>query len=317
MNRYAAAMEFEAAMRCRDVITAVTHLAGRQWVSRQKDYDEDVIHFLTAEGTVYLMVFHVYTGTLGGREEFIFEEADGFFEEFLSQYYSEHPAPREVIVPETVDESFAEYLGTVAKRKVLVTVPKQGEKMKLLELARKNIETVHFGDEIRVEELRKALHLVDSPTVIECFDISHLSGTDTVASMVQFRNGRPNKKNYRRFRIKTVEGIDDFASMAEVVRRRYSRLVAEEKDLPDLILIDGGKGQLSSAKRVLDELEVDVPVISLAKSEEEVFVSGVPFPLPFGKKTRANMYLQEIRDEAHRFAITYNRLLRKKRVVGK
>ena len=317
MNRYAAAMEFEAAMRCRDVITAVTHLAGRQCVSRQKDYDEDVIHFLTAEGMVYLMVFHVYQGTLGGREEFLFAESAGFFEEFLAQYYSEHAAPREVIVPEAVDASLAGYLGSVAGRKVVFTVPKQGEKAKLLELARRNIETVHFGDEIRVEELRQALHLADAPKVVECFDISHLAGTDTVASMVQFRNGRAEKKSYRRFRIKTVEGIDDFASMAEVVRRRYSRLVAEEKELPDLILIDGGKEQLSAAKRVLDELEVDVPVISLAKSEEEVFVSGVPFPLPFGKKTRANMYLQEIRDEAHRFAVEYNRLLRKKRVVGK
>ena len=199
---------------------------------------------------------------------------------FLLQYYSEHPAPREVIVPEAVDAGLAEYLGSVAGHRVVVTVPKQGEKAKLLDLARKNIEMVHFGDEIRVEELRRALHL----------------GTDTVASMVQFRDGRPDKRNYRRFRIKTVEGIDDFASMAEVVRRRYSRLVAE---------------------RVLDDLSVDVPVISLAKEEEEVFVSGVPFPLPFGRKTRANMYLQEIRDEAHRFAITYNRLLRKKRVVGK
>ncbi|MDR0981524.1 MAG: excinuclease ABC subunit UvrC [Methanocalculaceae archaeon] len=317
MNRYSAAMEFEAAMRCRDVILAVTHRAGRQYVSRQKDYDEDVIHFIPAEGMVYLMVFHVYKGTLGGREEFIFEESEGFFEEFLLQYYSEHAAPREVIVPDAVDESLAGYLGSVAGRKVLITVPKQGEKAKLLELARKNIETVHFGDEIRVEELRKALHLADAPRVIECFDISHLSGTDTVASMVQFRNGRADKKNYRRFRIKTVDGVDDFASMAEVVRRRYSRLVAEERELPDLILIDGGKGQLSSAKRVLDELEVDVPVISLAEREEEVFVSGVPFPLPFGKKTQANMFLQEIRDEAHRFAVEYNRLLRKKRVVGK
>lgn len=317
MSRYAATMEFEAAMRCRDVITAVTHLAGRQYVSRQKDHDEDVIQYLAAEGMVYLMVFHVYTGTLGGRDEFIFEETDGFFEEFLLQYYSDHAAPREVILPEEMDASLAEYLGTVAKRRVLLTVPKQGEKMKLLDLARRNIEVVHFGDEIRVEELRKALHLADAPKVIECFDISHLSGTDTVASMVQFRNGKPDKKNYRRFKIKTVDGIDDFASMAEVVRRRYSRLIAEEKELPDLILIDGGKGQLSAAKRVLDELEADVPVISLAEREGEVFVSGVPFPLQFGKKTRANMFLQEIRDEAHRFAVEYNRLLRRKRVVGK
>ncbi|MDY3203237.1 MAG: excinuclease ABC subunit C, partial [Methanocorpusculum sp.] len=131
----------------------------------------------------------------------------------------------------------------------------------------------------------------------------------------RFVSGKPDKKNYRRFKIKTVEGIDDFASMAEVVRRRYSRLIEEEKPLPDLIVIDGGKGQLSSAKRILDELDANIPLISLAKAEEEVFVSGVPFPLPFGKKTKANMYLQEIRDEAHRFAVTYNRLLRKKRLV--
>jgi excinuclease ABC subunit C len=317
MNRYSAMMEFEAAMQYRDVIMAVTHLAGRQYVSRRKDYDEDVIHFIATEGIVYLMVFHVYCGTLGGREEFIFEDVDGFFEEFLLQYYSEHTIPREVIVPEMVDKSLAEYLGSIAERKVLITVPKQGEKVKLLELARKNIEMVHFGDEIRMEELRKALHLADLPRVIECFDVSHLSGMDTVASMVQFRNGKPDKQNYRRFRIKTVDGINDFASMAEVVRRRYSRLTNEEKELPDLILIDGGKGQLSATKRILDELKMNIPVISLVKGEERVFVSGVPFPLPFGKKTRANMYLQEIRDEAHRFAIAYNRLLRKKRTVRK
>jgi excinuclease ABC subunit C len=317
MTRYSMEMEFEAAMQCRDVITAVTHLSERQYVSRRKDYDEDVIHFIATEEVVYLMVFHVYHGTLGGREEFIFENVGSFFEEFLLQYYSERAAPREVIVPVVVDESLAGYLGSVAGRKVLVTMPKQGEKAKLLELALKNIEMAHFGDEIRVEELRKALHLADLPRVIECFDISHLSGTDTVASMVQFRNGRPDKRNYRRFRIKTFEGIDDFASMAEVVRRRYLRLIKEGKELPDLILVDGGKGQLSATKRVLDELGVNVPVISLAKGKEEVFVSNVPFSLPFGKKTRANMYLQEIRDEAHRFAVTYNRLLRKKRVVKK
>ena len=135
--------------------------------------------------------------------------------------------------------------------------------------------------------------------------------------MVQFRGGRPDKRNYRRYKIKTVEGIDDFASMREVVGRRYRRLLDEEEDLPDLILIDGGKGQLSYAKRALEETGADIPVVALAESEEEVFAPGIPFPLPFDKKTKANRYLQEIRDEAHRFAITYNRLLRSKRVVGK
>ncbi|HJK02050.1 MAG TPA: excinuclease ABC subunit UvrC [Methanocorpusculum sp.] len=317
MNRYSDAMKFEEALKCRDRIIAVSHLTRRQCVSRQKEYDEDVIHFRTSEGIVYLMVFHVYLGTVGGREEFIFEEITGFFEEFLAQYYSKHKAPREIIVPKMVDESLVRYLESVAGRKVIFTVPKQGKKAKLLELALENIETMHFRNEIRVEKLQQALHLKKVPRVVECFDISHLMGTNTVAAMVQFRDGRPDKKNYRRFKITTVDGIDDFASITEVVRRRYSRLIAEGKELPDLILIDGGKGQLSAAKRVLDELKVEIPVIALAKNEEEIFIPGVPFPLQIGKKTRANMYLQEIRDEAHRFAITYNRLLRKKRVVGK
>ncbi len=315
MAEYSKDMEFEAALLCRDMITAVENLSSRQYVARKTDHDEDVIAYRAADGTVYLMVFHVYKGTLGGRDEFIFEASEGFFEEFVSRYYSENPAPKEIIVEEELEESLAAYLGNLAGHMVKITVPKQGAKKKLLELAGKNIETVHFGDELKVMELQAALHLKTPPAVIECFDISHLSGTDTVASMVRFVSGKPDKKNYRRFKIKTVEGIDDFASMAEVVRRRYSRLIEEEKPLPDLIVIDGGKGQLSSAKRILDELDANIPLISLAKAEEEVFVSGVPFPLPFGKKTKANMYLQEIRDEAHRFAVTYNRLLRKKRLV--
>ena len=315
MAAYSKNAEFEAALLCRDMITAVENLSSRQYVARKTDHDEDVIAYRLADGTVYLMVFHVYKGTLGGREEFIFDMTDGFFEEFVSRYYTENPVPKEVIVEEELDEGLAAYLGKTAGHVVKITVPQQGAKKKLLELAGKNIETVHFGEELKVMELQAALHMKTPPNVVECFDISHLSGTDTVASMVQFRGGKPDKKNYRRFRIKTVEGIDDFASMAEVIRRRYSRLIDEEKPLPDLILVDGGKGQLSSAKKVLDALDADIPLISLAKSEEEVFVTGVPFPLPFDKKTKANMYLQEIRDEAHRFAIEYNRLLRKKRLI--
>jgi len=315
MAVYAKNTEFEAAILCRDMITAVDNLSARQYVARKTDHDEDVITYRVVEETVYLMVFHVYKGTLGGRDEFIFDRADGFFEEFVAGYYTENPIPKEIIVEEELDKALSGYLGNLAGHAVRITVPQQGAKKKLLELAGNNIETTHFRDEIKVRELQTALHMKTPPDVVECFDISHLSGTDTVASMVQFRGGKPDKRNYRRFKIKTVEGIDDFASMAEVVRRRYSRLIDEEKNLPDLIIVDGGKGQLSSAKRVLDELKADVPLISLAKSEEEVFVTGVPFPLPFDKKTKANMYLQEIRDEAHRFAIDYNRLLRKKRLI--
>ena len=195
-----------------------------------------------------------------------------------------------------------------------ITVPKLGEKRTLLDLARKNVEIGFFGDRKKLDALQDALHLPRRPEVIECFDISHLAGTFTVGSMVQFRGGRPDKSNYRRFKIKSVEGIDDFASIAEVVRRRYSRLKNEEKELPDLIIIDGGLGQLSSARNQLREMRVKVPVISIAKEEEEIFLPGGSEPLPLKRSEKASLFIQEIRDEAHRFAIAYNRLLRKKAV---
>jgi len=315
MDEHSAKTEFEDAMRCRDMLTAITNLSSRQYVTRKTDHDEDVVAYRVSDTVVYLIVFHVYKGTLGGRDEFIFDYTDGCIEEFVLRYYSENTIPKEIITEEELDTSLIPYFEGICSHKVLLTCPKAGAKKILLKLAGENIETVHFGEDIKVTELQKALHLPHPPNVIECFDISHLSGTDTVASMVQFRHGKPDKRNYRHYKIKTVEGIDDFASMAEVVGRRYRRLLDEEKELPDLILIDGGKGQLSYAKRTLDDLELDIPIISLAERNEEVYVSGVPFPLPFDKKTRANMYLQEVRDEAHRFAITYNRLLRSKRVV--
>jgi excinuclease ABC subunit C len=152
--------------------------------------------------------------------------------------------------------------------------------------------------------------------VIECFDISHLSGTSMVGSMVQFRDGKPDKSNYRRFKIKTVEGIDDFASIAEVVKRRYTRLLDEHAQFPDLVIIDGGRGQLSSARGALAGMGVTgQPVIAIAKREEEVYVPDADLPLRLDRKSIALRYIEEIRDEAHRFAIAYNRLLRKKKVL--
>lgn len=214
--------------------------------------------------------------------------------------------------PENVSRSLIDFLSQRHGKTVKITIPKRGDKKDLLALAEKNIELAFFSAVSKVEELGKRLMLPEPPRVIECFDISHLSGTHTVASMVQFRDGKADKSNYRRFKIKTVEGIDDFASIAEVVGRRYSRLLDEEKPLPDLIMIDGGKGQLSAAFAVLKELGVKTPVISLAKREEEVFIPGLADPIPIKKNEKASLYLQEIRDEAHRFAITFNRELRGK-----
>jgi len=187
----------------------------------------------------------------------------------------------------------------------------------LLELVEKNIEHAFLRNDLKVKDLQTILELPDPPEVIECFDISHLSGTSMVGSMVQFRSGVPDKKNYRRFRIKTIDGIDDVASIAEVVKRRYHRLIEENTDLPDLIIIDGGKGQLSAAQEVLEGLELGIPVIAIAKKEEDVYVPGEMLPRRLYPKGMALRYIQEIRDEAHRFAIAYHKLLRGKKMVGR
>ncbi|WNY23127.1 UvrABC system protein C [Methanimicrococcus hongohii] len=213
---------------------------------------------------------------------------------------------------ENISRSLIDFLSQRHGKTVKITVPKRGDKKDLLLLAEKNIEIAFFSATSKVEELGKRLMLPEPPRVIECFDISHLSGTHTVASMVQFRDGKADKSNYRRFKIKTVDGINDFASIAEVVNRRYTRLLEEEKPLPDLIVIDGGKGQLSYAVDVLKKLGIRTPVISLAEREEEIFVPGLSDPLPIKKNEKASLYLQEIRDEAHRFAVTFNRQLREK-----
>jgi excinuclease ABC subunit C len=244
----------------------------------------------------------------------VFEEREDILEEFLVQYYGENPVPSDLILPTEVDKTLEEYLTLERGKKVAITVPKIGAKKRLLDLVGKNIEISFFGDRIKLEELQEKLALDTLPEVIECFDISHISGTAVAGSMVQFRNGKPDKRNYRRFRIKTVEGIDDFAAIAEVVKRRYSRVKKENGALPDLVVIDGGKGQLSAAQKELKALDLPIPVIGLAKKEEQIFVPGHSHPLPLEKKEKASLFLQEIRDEAHRFAISYHHLLRRKEV---
>jgi excinuclease ABC subunit C len=260
------------------------------------------------------MLFNIYKGTLSTKNEFVFGFTPDFFEEFIVQYYSENPIPSEVIVPQKLSDSLAVFLKHKRKKKVRIVVPKKAAKKQLLDLVIKNIEIMFFGDVSKVEELHRQLNLQELPQVIECFDISHLSGTSMVGSMVQYRNGKPDKTNYRRFRIRTVEGIDDVAAIAEVVRRRYTRLKQENAEMPHLIIIDGGRGQLNSAVLELEKLDVKIPVISIAKQFEEIYLPGSSQPVHLIKKEKALLFIQEIRDEAHRFAISYNRLLRKKKL---
>ncbi|WP_292407463.1 MULTISPECIES: excinuclease ABC subunit UvrC [unclassified Methanoculleus] len=314
MTASAKRQEYERAMERRDQIAALEGLRERQHVDRQKAYNEDIVNYIASEGTVSLMLFNVDRGTLSGKHEYTFDETDGFLEEFLARYYADHDPPEEVILPTPVDDAVVAYLSHLRGGRVRVVVPQRGEKKNLLDLVRKNVEIAFFGDRIKLDELKRRLHLPSLPVAIECFDISHLSGTAMVGSMVRFLRGKPDKRNYRRFRIRTVEGVDDFAAIAEVVRRRYTRLQKEGGDLPDLILIDGGKGQLAAACAVLEELGIKAPIAAIAKREEEVFVPGFSWPLPLDRHEKASLFIQEIRDEAHRFAITYHRTLRKKTV---
>ncbi len=315
MAEYSASQDYERAILLRNQIGAIEHLTERQHVERPKETDQDVIAYTIADDTVFLMVFSVEKGLLSGKQEYSFDNREDFFEEFFVQYYADRTPPAELILPHEVDEALSGYLAEQKGRNVQVTVPKIGEKKKLLELVEKNIGQAFLKNELKVKDLQAALDLPDPPEVIECFDISHLSGTSMVGSMVQFRNGVPDKKNYRRFKIRTIEGIDDFASIAEIVKRRYHRLLEENTDLPDLIIIDGGKGQLSAARDVLQGLDLAIPVIAIAKREEEVYVPGEMLPRKLDPKGMALRYIQEIRDEAHRFAIAYHKLLRGKKMT--
>lgn len=303
---------YEKAIQYRNQKKAIEVLREKQNVQRTKNFNEDIINFIIKGDKVYLMVFNVEKGTLFNKIDFEFENKRGFLEEFILRYYSENKIPSKVILPNKIDNSLIEFLSYKKGSKVEAKIPKKGDLKALLDLVKKNIEIHFFGDTEKIEELKKVLNLQQKPLVMECFDISHLGGTGVVASMVQFRNGRPDKSNYRKFKIKSFNGNDDFRAMAEVVKRRYSRLKHENQEFPDLIIIDGGLGQLNSAISSLDSLNIKIPIISLAKKFEEIYLPGREIPIRLDKKNKARILLQAIRDEAHRFAITFQRQQRSK-----
>ncbi|UCE73235.1 MAG: excinuclease ABC subunit C [Methanomassiliicoccales archaeon] len=316
MKKAARQEKFERALELRNQLSAIKWLSEKQNMQRLKRYNEDILNYEVKDEKVYLILFNVYKGILENKQEFEFDYNDHFFEEFIVQYYSENQVPKELILPQKIEEPLVSFLRKKREGAVGVSVPQKGDKKRLLDLVQKNVELTFFGDTEKLEDLQKRLKLQDMPVVIECFDVSHLSGTSTVASMVQFRNAKPDKSNYRRFKIRTVEGIDDFAAIGEVVKRRYKRLKKEEQNMPDLVIIDGGLGQLNSAIKEIEELGLRIPVISIAKKLEEIYVPGISFPISLSKKSKAQKLIQEIRDEAHRFALSYSKVLRKKEMIS-
>ncbi len=312
MKEFSSKQDYERALVLKNEVEAVEALSEKQTVERMKSYDEDILNFILTNGKVYLILFNVKKGILENKRSYEFDFKRDFLEEFLIQYYDENKIPKKIILPERVSDSLIELLSSKKGKKVEGVVPAKGDLKSLLELVKKNVEIQFFGNLEKVNALKKSLNLQFSPVVVECFDISHLSGTEVVASMVQFRNGKPDKSNYRRFKIKSFTGNDDFRAMNEVVKRRYLRLKRENEAMPDLVVIDGGAGQLSSSIKALEEINVKLPIISLAKREEEIYLPDGNI-LRFDLKDKGLLFLREIRDEAHRFVITFQRERRTKK----
>ena len=323
-------LEFELAAKYRDDLLSIQKVQEKQRMVTQRG-DMDVLGMAIDGPMVCIQLFFIRSGRLLGRENyFVQHEGDSpdlVMTEFIKQYYGGSTfIPKELLLPmDSVDrELFSEWFSSMKGQQVDVSVPQRGYKKDLIKMAEENAQ--NFLAERRrqwqytidkaggaVKKLAEVLDLPRLPERMECYDISHMQGAETVASMVVFEGGKPAKREYRRFKLKTVQGKpDDFASMAEIMERRYGN----EKDwpMPDLIIIDGGKGQLNAALPVIRAMGVtDVPVISLAKRIEEVFVEGESESIILEHHTPELQLLQQIRDEAHRFAITYHRRLRGKR----
>jgi excinuclease ABC subunit C len=332
MEEAAADARFEEAATLRDHMRALDRLEAPQKITTTDIDERDLFgaHVEWERGA--LQIFSVREGKVVGREGYLVHrvaEPERFLSSAIQQYYADPQRylPREVLVPVEIPDRglLEEWLSARRGTQVRIRIPQRGEKVRLLELVVRNarlafdLEWRHprtQSEEI-LRGLQDLLQLEVEPRRIECFDISNIQGSDVVASMVVFEDGLSKKSDYRKFKIKGLGGDpDDFASMREVVGRRYRRLLEEGKDLPDLVLIDGGKGQLSAATEALAELGLgDQPVASLAKREELIFVPGRDEPVALPRSSPVLQFVQRVRDEAHRFAIGFHRQTRSKRTL--
>ena len=349
MNEAATSLEFERAARLRDRLATVRKAIEKQQMVTEKSEDLDVIGIAEDELESAVQVFYVRKGRVVGRKGFIVDKVEELtrpqlMARILEQMYTEPTldVPREVLVPvEPEDVEFYEEWLTMLRQtsKVGIRMPQRGDKRSLQETVTNNAKEEFVRHRLKrsadhnsrsraLTALQDALDLPEAPLRIECYDMSHIQGSDYVGSMVVMEDGLPNKREYRRFKVKTVAGNDDFAAMEEVLTRRLTALLAERDKPPgqrpgkfhyppQLLLVDGGKGQLSVAVRVLEELGLDdeIPVASLAKQFEEVYLPGQPDPVRIPRQSESLYLLQRIRDEAHRFAITYHRQLRNTRMT--
>jgi excinuclease ABC subunit C len=352
MAAAASAEQYELAAKYRDLLVTIDQLSEKQRIASAEDDDADVFGFHFENGMIAVNLFHMRGGRIVDRREFFWEElpefvvdppdspaAPGqagqplapfdpgaFFSALLKQLYIDQQyVPKSIYLPvEFADrDALAELLSVSTRHRVEIAVPQRGDKRSLVDLAGQNAKQ-SFDQRFRVlapsrkaiqEALQDSLTLEELPRTIECFDISHIQGAETVASMVVWEDGEMKKSAYRKFRIKTVEGVDDFASMREVVTRRYKRVVDEKQKMPSLILIDGGLGQLHAAAEALESLGLTTqPLASIAKREEIIYLYGQEDePVVLDRRSPVLHLVQRIRDESHRFAVTYHRKRREMR----
>ena len=328
----AAEERFEEAARLRDNVSMLEDLGIRQKMASVRGDESDVFGLYREGENAVLQVFSVRSGKVVDRDSFLLEELETqedaeLVEASLKQYYElGRFLPSTIHLPYDFPERalVADWLSSKKGSKVDVLVPKKGGKRRLVELVNRNARLAYeldFREEgrqtnRRLEALQGVLELVDKPERIEGFDISNIQGSEVVASMVTFERGQPKRSDYRKYKIRSLEKgkPDDFAAMREVVLRRYRRVLEQGDELPDLVLIDGGKGQLSAALDALEELGLShLPMVSLAKKEEWIFRPELPEPIVLDQHSPARQLLQRVRDEAHRFAVTFHRQQRKAR----
>jgi excinuclease ABC subunit C len=333
MEAAAAEEKFEQAARLRDRVQALNTVRERQKMISTEDSDQDIVGVVRQGEDACVQLFFVRRGRLLGRESFFFDRLSGardgeVLSAFLRQFYAREVVPaQEILLSEEVPEALltAEWLAGRRGGRVDLLAPRRGRKRELVAMAEENaalaLQThlLSRGNRTQVvlDELQRALALPEAPHRIEAFDVSTFQGGETVASMVVWQDGEMKKDDYKRFRIRTVTGTDDFAAMHETVSRRYGRVLEAGGALPDLILLDGGRGQLAAGLKAMEALGLDyVPMASLAKRAEEVYTPDRLEPLVLDLTSPALHALQKVRDEAHRFAVTYHKKLRTRRTIS-
>ena len=303
---------YERALELRNQIASIRLLTNRQIVDTERRFDQDVMAFRNHGEKVLIVQMGVRKGVLLGKKEFLTDLQPNIEQEFLKAFYTANQLPREILLnkPCWVDRkekaAMEEFFSTKRGAPVSLAVPKRGNRLSLVKLAEKNIAS-NLDEDSALVDLETALNLPTIPHVIECFDVSNLGREHIVSGMVRFADGKPDQSNYRRFRMRTVKEQDDLASMNEVVTRRYKRLMEEKASMPDLVIVDGGPGQITAAKTAMQSLGLQLPLIGLAKKNEEIYLPDESAPRRFDKNSRMMLLLQQIRDAAHNFSVGYNR----------